>query len=241
MHRAGARAPSGSSTTTMSSPARAAANAERLDADAVEVLIGPYASDLPSVMASLEWLSPDLVINADSFDDEGVLAGASLSPRYARRRLGSWPRRCRSFRRPSAPTPRGSWAEPVGAASRLRLRVRTRSRRGHRGHPGPGRSARLPGRPGLRRLSDRPTLPGGGRRRRRVAVARGLRPGLWDVLRAVPYRSCNGPAGRSRDGPRAVAAREEARGLAGPPCPRPGPCTRGRNGPMPVGVRADED
>lgn len=62
-------------------------------------------------MASLEWLSPDLVINADSFNDEGVLAGASFSPRYARRRLGSWLRRCRSFRRPSAPTPRGSWAD----------------------------------------------------------------------------------------------------------------------------------
>ena len=52
--------------------------------------------------------------------------------------------------------------------------------------------------------------------RRRVAVPRGLRPGLWDVFRAVPYRSRNGPAGRSRDGPRAVAAREEARGLAAP-------------------------
>jgi hypothetical protein len=50
----------------------------------------------------------------------------------------------------------------------------------------------------------------------RVAVARGVRLGLCDVLRAVPYRSCNGPAGRPRGGPRGVAAREEAGGPAAP-------------------------
>jgi len=194
---------------------RAAASDATFVADVVTY--SSLASDLPSVMASLERQSPDVVISAGSFDDEVVLARALLGSGLRPKAVGLAAAAMQEF-----PQALGTYAEgflgaePVGAAARLPPRLRARCGRGHRGHPGPRRSARLPGRPGLRRLSDRPALPGGGRRRRRVAVARGLRPGLWDVLRAVPYRSCNGPAGGPRDGPRAVAAGEEARGLAAP-------------------------
>jgi len=143
------------------------------------VTYSSLADELPGVMARLKRQRPDVLISAGSFDDEVLLARALVESRASAKAIGLAAAAMQEFPHALGTHAQGlPGSEPVGAAARLRPRLRARSGRGRRGHPGPGRSARLPGRPGLRRLPDRPALPGGGRHRRRVAVARGLRPGL---------------------------------------------------------------
>lgn len=102
----------------------------------------------------------------------------------------------------------------------------------------PRRSARAPGGPRLRRLSDRTTLPGGGRRRRRVAVARGLGPGRGTFF----GRFYIDPATGLQVGHETVLVpwRRGRNLVVWPPrVPRPAPVTQDRNGPVLVGARTD--
>ncbi|MGH2659152.1 MAG: ABC transporter substrate-binding protein [Actinomycetota bacterium] len=179
------------------------------------VTYSSLADELPEVMARLEGQRPDVIISAGSFDDEIVLARALAESRLRVKAVGlaaaamqefahALETHAEGFLGPSQWEPCLAYVPDYG--------------------PGPdevtegiqaqGAAPDYPAAQAYAACLIAHRLPGGGRRRRRVAVGRRLRPGLCDVLRAVPHRSRNGPAGGPRDGPRAVAAGEEARCLA---------------------------
>jgi hypothetical protein len=73
------------------------------------VTCSSLGSDLPSVMASLERQSPDLVICAGSFDDEVVLARALLESGLRPKAVVLAAPAMQEFPQALGTTPRGSW------------------------------------------------------------------------------------------------------------------------------------
>jgi branched-chain amino acid transport system substrate-binding protein len=201
------------------------------------VTYSSLGSDLPRVIATLEQKRPDLVISAGSFDDEVLLARALLESGLRPKAIGLAAAAMQEF-----PHALGTHAEGFLGPSQWEPRLVCVPDFG----PGPDEATE-----GIRAQGAPPDYPAAQAYAACLIAQRCLEEAGADdesLWRAACALDCGTFFGRFRIDPATglqvghemvlVSGGGGGSSWSGrPPCPRPGPCTRGRNGLVPVGVR----